>query len=582
MSTRRTVIAGVAALTLATPVAALATTSHAPAAARWAATHTRALQLSKATLGPVSPGSEMRISVGLALRNRAAMDRLAQQVSTPGSGHYQQFLRPAAVRERFGPTPATVSRVTQWLTRSGFTHVAAARNGLLVDAQAPAATVERTFHTSLARYRVRGHAVYANTRPAMVPASLSGVVTSVLGLSNLRMHFSAHVSHPQAANAGAPDLAGFTPKQVAKIYDATSLPGARRTSLGLVMMGDMTPIIKNLRYAEQKEGFPKVKVKIVYGGPKDVITKNNPLTGNLEWDLDTQISTMEAKTVKTLYIYDEQTFTDEDVARGINQFVSQNKAVTGSASLGECDYIAWIDGAMLTTDEALEEGALQGQSFFASTGDNGSFCPEVASTGVPGGGPGTSWPAIGTWTTAAGGTTVLADSDGNVSQELAWVGGGGGISPYETGGDWTIPASGTPQAAQFTNQGGRAIPDVSAIADSTTPVLIYGGGKDPEGVGGTSVSAPLLSGLWARIQNVHHDKLGVASVRFYGLYDKTNPGTVVNGPLGPVTAPTTDPKPVPGFRDIVFGTNGLFQARPGWDETTGIGSPLVATLSKRL
>ena len=50
---------------------------------------------------------------------------------------------------------------------------------------------------------------------------------------------------------------------------------------------------------------------------------------------------------------------------------------------------------MVTSDEMLAEGALQGQSMFASTGDNGYACPEVASTGVPEGPPGVSWPADG-------------------------------------------------------------------------------------------------------------------------------------------------------------------------------------------
>ena len=111
------------------------------------------------------------------------------------------------------------------------------------------------------------------------------------------------------------------------------------------------------------------------------------------------------------------TFTDPEVARGINMFVSQDKATALSASLGECDYIAFLDGAMLTTDESLAEGALQGQSMFASTGDNGYACPEGASTGVPEGPPGVSWPSDGEYTTAVGGTTVLADSSGNVSNE---------------------------------------------------------------------------------------------------------------------------------------------------------------------
>ena len=104
-------------------------------------------------------------------------------------------------------------------------------------------------------------------------------------------------------------------------------------------------------------------MKVIYDGPEAGIVNNNPLTGDLEWDLDTQISTHgpeERSSSSTSTT--SRTFTDPEVARGINMFVSQDKATALSASLGECDYIAFLDGAMLTTDEALAEGALQGQS----------------------------------------------------------------------------------------------------------------------------------------------------------------------------------------------------------------------------
>ncbi len=240
---------------------------------------------------------------------------------------------------------------------------------------------------------------------------------------------------------------------------------------------------------------------------------------------------------------------------------------------------------MLTTDEALAEGALQGQSSFASTGDNGYACPEVASTGVPEGPPGVSWPSDGEYTVAVGGTTLLADSNGNVQNELAWVGGGGGVSPYETAPPWTLQANVAGQTWEFTNQGGRGVPDVAALADSNTPYLVYGDhtkGTQPSGVGGTSVASPLTMGLWASISTAHANGLGLASYDFYNQYNKVNPATTESGPLGPIYVPATSPKPVTGFRDITLGTNGGCVAKAGWDYCTGIGSVLAAALSGQL
>ncbi len=437
----------------------------------------------------------------------------------------------------------------------------------------------RAFHTKISSYQLGGKSVYANTAAAMVPASLHHDVTAVLGLSD------TPIGIPGATQASSPDLSGFSPKAIENAYDAISMKPASSTAVAIIASGDMTPIINNLRYAETQWGFPQVPVNVIYDGPSAGIVNNNPLTGNAEWDLDTQISTMVAQSVKRLDIYDVATFTDPEVARGINMFVSQDKATPLSASLGECDYIAFLDGAMLTTDEALAEGALQGQSMFASTGANGFACPEVASTGVPGDPPDVSWPADGEYTTGVGGTTLLADDNGNVSNEIAWIGGGGGISPFETAAPWTLQANGVGQSWQYTNQGGRAIPDVAAVADSNTPVLIYtdnAKGTTPEGVGGTSVSSPLTMGLWARIESAHQNHLGLAQYDFYNAYNKTNPATVVSTPLGPTYVPAANPAPVKGFRDITVGTNGGCVARAGWDDCTGIGSLQAAVLSGQL
>ncbi len=127
----------------------------------------------------------------------------------------------------------------------------------------------------------------------------------------------------------------------------------------------------------------------------------------------------------------------------------------------------------------------------------------------------------------------------------------------------------------------RTVPDVSAVADSNTPVLIYAGGSQ-EGVGGTSVASPLTMGLWARANNTSTDKFGLAQYDFYTLYNKTNPATVVSGPLGPTYVPATSPAAVNGFRDITLGTNGGCVAKAGYDACTGIGSLQTASLAKAL
>ena len=537
----------------------------------WAATQTQALNLSAQSLGAAPATQQLEIGAALPLRN-------ASQI--PAAIAAGQILTPDQVQANYGPSADQVQAVESYFKANGFTNVSADSNGLLVTGNATVAQAEQAFNTSISSYTLNGKTVYANTAAAMVPATLAGDVAAVLGLSDIPMGLPS-----LTVAAATPDLTGFGPKAVANAYDDTSMKAATGTTTAIIASGDMTSTIADLRFAEKQFGFPQVPVSVIYDGPSAGIVNNNPLTGNLEWDLDTQISTMVPKAVKQLDVYDVATFTDPEVARGINLFVSQDKAQALSASLGECDYIAFLDGAMLATDNELAEGALQGQSMFASTGDNGYACPEVASTGVPEGPPGVSWPADGAYTTAVGGTTLLADSDGNVQNEVAWIGGGGGISPWETAEPWTLQANTAGQTWEFTNQGGRGVPDVSALADGNTPYLVYGGsapGTQPSGVGGTSVSSPLTMGLWASIETAHSNRAGFAQYDFYNLYNAVNPATVVDGPTGATYVANSSPAPVKGFRDITLGTNGGCVAKAGYDYCTGIGSVQAADLSAQL
>jgi pseudomonalisin len=537
---------------------------------RWVATHTKALRLAGQLTGRAPAAQKLEISAVLPLRDASAINRLIAS---------RTILSPVQVRARFSPTAGAVATVERYLRQKGFRRLSVAADRLLVTGQATVAQAQRAFDTTISRYRLNGRLVYANTTAALVPARLGGDVAAVLGLSDVPIHMGSLEA------SSSPDLTGFTPRAVATAYDDSKMKPATKTTTAIVASGNMRSTIANLRYAEKQWHFRPVPVKVIYDGPKEGIVNSNPLSGNLEWSLDTQISTMVPKAVKQLLIYDVGTFTDPEVARAFNLFVSQDKARALSASLGECDYIAFFDGAMLTTDEALAEGALQGQSSFASTGDNGYACPEVASSGVPEGPPGVSWPSDGYYTAAVGGTTLIANSRGHVQKEIAWVGGGGGISPWETAPPWTLQANGTGQTWLYTNQGGRGVPDVAALADSNTPYLVYAGhtkGTKPTGVGGTSVASPLTMGLWASILTAHHNRGGLASYEFYEVYNKVNPATTVNGPLGPTYVPAANPKPVNGFRDITLGTNGGCVAKAGYDYCSGIGSVQAAALSKVL
>jgi subtilase family serine protease len=492
----------------------------------------------------------------------------------PGSASYHHYLTAAQWRAAYAPSTAAVAAVQRYLRAQGFRNVAATGNRLVVQADGTAAQAERAFNTSLVNYRLGSRTVYANAKRAMVPAALGGTVAAVIGLNDLPLTAVKTTARKASAPAaaGSPSTAGLYPAQFDTTYDAVGTKRGIHTPIAILTEGATKGVISSLRYAEAKENMPRVPVTVVRVGSQSADT-----SGADEFDMDSQVSTMVANRVPRLYMYNVGALLDSDITADFAKYVSQDRAKALSASIGGCEVNSYLDGSELTTDVVMQEGAMQGQSLFASSGDNGDACMYVAAIGAPVGVPGVNWPASGTFDTAVGGTSLLSDAKGNRIQELGWLGSGGGYSYVENPGWWTQD---TDQA--FSGEyvsGGRAVPDVALDADPNvaTPAKIYVG-KTIMYVGGTSLSSPMMLGFWARMETAHNNRLGLASIPLYRVFDKVNPGIPVDPPL--VVQPNPNPKAVPGYTDIVAGSNGTYTARPGWDEVTGLGAPDVKKLVK--
>ena len=563
--------------------AAAPSASAAVASSSWGATATLATSLQGATLTGNAPASApVRLAVTLQPQNAAAEQAALRAMYQPGSATFHQFLSPAQWEAAYAPTAAQASAVTSYLSGNGFTGVSVQGDRLLISATGTVRDAEKAFNTTIGNYVMpNGSTFRANIGGAQVPSSLSGIVQAVIGLSNWRLPTPQPVLMTQnAANKAAARHAAGTrragtngtsagnpvipneipPEDFQNTYDAAGTSTGSKTAVALFTEGNVTGAITDLRTAETAFSLPQVPVSIVKVGPQSADT-----SGADEWDLDTQSSSAMATTLKHIYLYNVGALNDTNIDTAVAAFVSQDKAVAMSASVGGCDIGPYLDGSMISTDNVLTEGAMQGQTFFASSGDNGDGCAFVAATGVPSSFPGTNWPASGMYATAVGGTSLISDASGNRVEELGWVGSGGGDSETEVPGFWTQDSD--PFYSQGAVMGGRAVPDIAMDADPNvaTAAEIYVNGT-PTGVGGTSLSSPLALGSWARLQSGNHNKLGMAAIDFYALYDKVNPS------LG-------DTGPVPGFTDIVGGNNGGYTATPGYDEVTGIGALDIAALN---
>ncbi|HUK23744.1 MAG TPA: S53 family peptidase [Terriglobales bacterium] len=512
-------------------------------AQNWVPTATQAVgpalvnAISQGTLPDSTP---IHVNVGLQIQNRDALVAYVKHTSTPGDPLFEQEIQPSDFVANYAPTSAQVQSVVSYLGGAGFKNVQVEPNNLVVSADGTAGAVRQAFNTQLGAFLINGASVYANLSAAQVPEELGGIVGAVLGLNN-----AAKMSFPMAKQAvSVPVYPGaYRPKDLWVAYDVGSTATGSKTAIAIFAEGDVSGVISDLRLAETNNSLPKVPVQVVQVGLASPDT-----SGADEFDMDTQYSTGMAQTVSKLYIYTTTSLSDSDVALMFNHFAAQKLARAGSASFGLCEGFAYLDGSMLVDDDSFLEAAAQGQTVFASSGDNGSACG-VGTNGVPGGGaPLVEYPAASPYVIGAGGTTLLTNSDDTYNNEITWNAGGGGVSQFELSPYWQEPVN-------YASTVGRGVPDVAMDADPNSGVYIWLDGTEQCCYGGTSLSSPLSLGVWARLQSGHLNQLGNAGPVFY------KGATPIPNPASP-----------PGFHDIILGANGLYTALPGYDLTTGLGS----------
>ncbi len=228
-----------------------------------------------------------------------------------------------------------------------------------------------------------------------------------------------------------------------------------------------------------------------------------------------------------------------------NQIVTDNLASIVTHSWGNCETNYGM-AQMQSDDATFKQGAVQGISFFVSSGDSGAYGCGGTDTSLA-----VEYPGSDPFVTAVGGTSLTLNGDGTRSSEVAWIYSGGGVSqvfrrpfwefgPTVSGSDW------------------RGVPDVALDADPSTPYAAF-----YQGIwgysGGTSFGAPNWAALWALgLQARNGRRAGLQTPYFYLLGNSSDYHEF--------------------FFDITSGNNGAgvgpgYDAKRGWDYTTGWGTP---------
>ena len=265
------------------------------------------------------------------------------------------------------------------------------------------------------------------------------------------------------------------------------------------------------------------------------------------------------------------------------------------------------------TNLLTELAAITGVSADFSSGDSGDY----TEFGIP---ATVLYPASTQYGTAVGGISLALTSSNAIKWQSGWgtninvlddyglvsdpplgffdFGAGGGPSAFFSKPDFQLRLPGS-----F-----RRLPDISWIADPFTGVVvaITDNGVYPPlewfPVGGTSVSCPMFSALWAIANEEAGTPLGQAARYVYSMPSSTITDIVPVGSSTNVTGIITDAsgltpysasdlaQPLEGttvFYDalwnvplnqglvelLTFGTDTHLKTAPGWDDVTGVGVP---------
>ena len=403
---------------------------------------------------------------------------------------------------------------------------------------APWQAMSEAFGVELARYDHPDGAYRGREGAVTVPADLDGVITSVHGLDN-RPAARPHVRIAEAVAQPKVDGGPYSPVEVAQAYDFPVDGDGQGECVAIIELGggytagDLQMFFQSLSIPE-----PQIVSVGVDGATNSPDPTNN---ADVEVALDIEVVGAVAPGARMAVYFAPNT--DQGFLDAITTAVhdTTNAPSVISISWGGPES-SWSSQSLQAYDQAFQAAALMGVTVCCASGDNGS------SDGVNDGSAHVDFPASSPHALACGGTE-LSETGGSITSEVVWNEGGGatggGISDvfampsYQNSAQ--IPPSANPGARV-----GRGVPDVAGDADPSTGYQIVVNGQ-PGTVGGTSAVAPLWAGLIARINSAVHAPAGLVNPLLYA-----------------------EPQ---ALHDITSGDNGAYQAGPGWDACTGLGSP---------
>jgi kumamolisin len=490
---------------------------------------------------------------------KAAQDELEARVA---KGEVISF---DEMKKSYSPNPADVDQLQNWLRAQGYQIVKVATDGTGVYAKANVAQIEQSLQTRMVRVTKDGLTYTASQNAPSLPADVGKSVHAIIGLQPFRQaHKNIRKRAPKngnreilsddgAAATVSPNIANQPPYLVNEILKAYNADGLTVSGKGqtIAILIDSFPANSDLTAFWTRN---KVQATLAQ------IEKINVNGGHIpapegEETLDTEWSSGVAPGA-TIRIYATGSLSFVDLDLALDRIIADLPTQPGlrqlsiSLGLGET-FMGGPTGEVATQHQKFVRLAAAGVNVFVSSGDAGSNPDQTGHN------QGTTtqaeYESSDPFVIGVGGTSLKLASDGGVADETAWTSGGGGKSIYFSRPGWQT-APGAPAVTQ------RMVPDVSLAADPDEGAFLVLHGKVTQ-IGGTSWSAPVWAGFCALINEAR---------------------TKAQKPPLPFLNPLIYPLINTCFRDINKGTNGAFDAGPGYDLVTGLGVPNVKALIQAL
>jgi len=579
--------------------------------------------------GRVSPGTPidgMTLYFQPTPEQKAALDALVQAQQMPDSPYYHQWLTPAEYASLFGMSDADLSKVEAWLQSQGFSieRVANSRNSITFSGTAE--QVETAFGTEMHTYVAHGETHFANATDISVPAALSGVVLSVRGLNDFRPKPQVQFHRQASPEFTSSQTQGhyLTPGDVATIYDVSPAYNAGETGSGqtIVVLGQSAVSVSDIEAFQKAAGLP-VKdptIRQVAGSGTSATVSGD----QAESDLDLEYATGIGRGATVIFDYVGNA-KGMSVYNALQDAVDSNLGGIISLSYGSCE-LDLTQSDFTTLEGIVQQGASQGQSIVAASGDDGSTAcyadlttnttPTAqeeklavdypASSAFATGIGGTEFPAAdvsganaGTYWQSASGSDLISsalsyipevawnDDSGQVATQYgaqyALSASGGGVSVFTSRPSWQAGVAGIPSGSF------RLVPDISLNSSADVGGYLYctsdtsawssgqkascnSGFRDSATGyltvgGGTSFATPIFAGMVAILNQKAGSNQGLLNSKLYSIASNAATYATV-------------------FHDITSGTNACtagasyctspgtsdYPAAAGYDEATGLGS----------